>query len=65
MAEGLEEHPEQSVALRDKPVSEISSTLQEVLGQRLVAYAICERDPRQVGVFARQKPAPMKPPKPA
>jgi len=40
------------IPLREQDVHEIAFTLQRILGQRLVAYAIGEQDPRQVDAYA-------------
>lgn len=44
--------------LRGRPVAEISGTLQDVLGQSLVAYAIRETDPATIGALARSEALP-------
>jgi hypothetical protein len=49
---------QEPVPLRDRPIPEIADRLQSVLGQRLVAYAIHERDPRRIGAFARGEDLP-------
>jgi hypothetical protein len=44
---------EERVPLRDRPLPEIAGTLQQILGQRLTAFAIAETDPRRIGAFVR------------
>jgi hypothetical protein len=51
------QNPEE-LPLRERPISEISGVLQGVLGQRLVAYAIAERDPKKIGALARAEVEP-------
>ena len=41
------------VPLRERSIPEIAIRLQEVLGQRLTAYALADKDPTIVGAFAR------------
>ncbi|HET7060107.1 MAG TPA: hypothetical protein VFH99_02205 [Candidatus Saccharimonadales bacterium] len=49
---------EDKPSLRERPIGEVASVLQEILGQRLSAYAIGEPDPRRIGVFARDHETP-------
>jgi hypothetical protein len=51
---------EDKTPLRDRPLAEIASVLQDVLGQQLTAYAINETDSRQIGAFAREEDTPTK-----
>jgi hypothetical protein len=40
------------------PVSAIAQRLQEILGQRITAYAVGVRDPRAIGRYAREDQKP-------
>lgn len=44
--------PEGETPLRDRPIQEVTSALQETLGQRMVAFAISEPRPKRIGAFA-------------
>lgn len=48
----------EKLPLRDRGIPEISETLQEVLGQRLVAYAINETDPSNLDGYAKAEKIP-------
>jgi hypothetical protein len=39
--------------LRDRDASEVASELQELLGQKLVAFALGDRHPKTIGRYAR------------
>ena len=44
--------------LRTRPIAEVAGVLQEVLGQRMTAFAIAEHNPRQIGAFAHAAAVP-------
>ena len=46
-------NPEERIPLRERPVWEISDELTRILGQQLIAFAICERNPQIIGAMAR------------
>jgi hypothetical protein len=54
----MNDQSNEKLPLRDRQITEISETLQAVLGQQLVAYAIGECDPKVIGNFARDEAQP-------
>lgn len=51
-------NPERETPLRERSVPEISEALQQVLGQHLVAYAIFERSPKKIRMYAQGEETP-------
>lgn len=43
---------------RRTDIASIAERLQEMLGQRITAYAVCVKDPRAIGKYARREQRP-------
>lgn len=54
----MKSHNPEDLPLRERSIPEVSNVLQGALGQRLVAYAIGERNPKRIGQLARGEDAP-------
>lgn len=49
---------DEKIPLREHPIEKVAGVLQDLLGRQLSAYAICEEDPRRIGVYARGEETP-------